>query len=140
MHRVRGAGPLPPAVGTLLNEPGYRRLGERYPRWLLADAIREQLAEERSAGTVGGGERLERVASRLAGWTAPRLRPVINGTGVVLHTNLGRAPISHAAAAAAAGIATGYSNLELDLESGRRGDRHALVAPLLTRLTGAEAA
>ena len=139
MHRLRGAGPLPPAVGTLLNEPGYRRLGERYPRWLLADAIREQLAEERSAGAVGDGERLERVASRLAGWTAPRLRPVINGTGVVLHTNLGRAPISRAAAAAAADIATGYSNLELDLESGRRGDRHALVAPLLTRLTGAEA-
>jgi L-seryl-tRNA(Ser) seleniumtransferase len=140
VHRVRGAGPLPPAVGTLLNEPGYRRLAERYPRWLVTDAIREQLAEERARGAVGDGDRVERVASRLAMWTAPRLCAVINGTGVVLHTNLGRAPISPSAAAAAAEIATGYSNLELDLESGRRGDRSALVAPLLTRLTGAEAA
>ena len=140
MHRVRGAGPLPPAVGTLLNEPGYRRLAERYPRWLVTDAIRDQLAEERAGGAVGDGERVERVASRLAGWAAPRLRTVINGTGVVLHTNLGRAPISRAAAAAAADVATAYSNLELDLGSGRRGDRFALVAPLLTRLTGAEAA
>jgi len=140
VHRVRGADPLP-AVGTLLNEPGYRRLAERYPRSLVADAIRDQLADERSsAAPVGEGERLERVADRLAGWAAPRLRSVINGTGVVLHTNLGRAPISRAAATAAADVAATYSNVELDLESGRRGDRHSLLAPLLTRLTGAEAA
>ncbi|HEY4028004.1 MAG TPA: L-seryl-tRNA(Sec) selenium transferase [Candidatus Dormibacteraeota bacterium] len=140
MHRVRGARSLP-AVGTLLNEPGYRRLAERYPRSLVADAIRDELAGERSAGAPAGeADRLERVAGRLAGWAAPRLRGVINGTGVILHTNLGRAPISREAAAAAAAIAAGYSNVELDLESGRRGDRHSLVAPLLTRLTGAEAA
>ena len=139
MHRVRGPASLP-AVGTLLNEPGYRRLAERYPRPLVADAIRDQLAEERAGAACADGERLERVADRLAGWVAPRLRTVINGTGVVLHTNLGRAPISRAAAAAAADVATTYSNLELDLDSGRRGDRYSLVAPLLTRLTGAEAA
>src|SRR5262249_28068697 len=126
VRRVRGAGPLP-AVGTLLNEPGYLRLIERYPRPLVADAIRDQLADERADGEAGDDERLERVAGRLAGWAAPRLRAVINGTGVVLHTNLGRAPISAAAAAAAAQVATGYSNLELDLDSGRRGDRHTLV-------------
>jgi L-seryl-tRNA(Ser) seleniumtransferase len=129
-----------PAVGTLLNEAGYRRLQERYPRQLLADAIREQLAEERAQGEVSASERLELVAERLAGWAAPRLLPVINGTGVVLHTNLGRAPLSPGAAAAAAEVAAGYSNLELDLESGRRGDRFELVAPLLKRLTGAEGA
>ena len=140
MHRVRGAGPLPPAVGTLLNEPAYRRLVERYPRPLVADAIREQLAGERAGVPAEDAERASRVADLLAAWTAPRLRAVVNGTGVVLHTNLGRAPISRAAAAAAAEVAAGYSNLELDLESGRRGDRFALVAPLLTRLTGAEAA
>jgi L-seryl-tRNA(Ser) seleniumtransferase len=139
VHRVRGPAPLP-AVGTLLNEPGYRRLAERYPRTLVADAIRDQLAAERAAAAVGDAERLDRVADRLAGWVAPRLRGVINGTGVVLHTNIGRAPISRAAAAAAAEVAATYSNLELDLESGRRGDRHALLAPLLTRLTGAESA
>ncbi|HXM54387.1 MAG TPA: L-seryl-tRNA(Sec) selenium transferase [Candidatus Dormibacteraeota bacterium] len=140
MRLVRGAGSLPPAVGTLLNEPAYRRLAERYPRPLVADAIREELADERANGAAGDGERAGRVAERLARWTALRLRGVINGTGVVLHTNLGRAPISRAAAAAAADVAVAYSNLELDLQTGRRGDRHALVAPLLERLTGAEAA
>jgi L-seryl-tRNA(Ser) seleniumtransferase len=139
VHRVRVPAALP-AVGTLLNEPGYRRLAERYPRALVADAIRDQLADERAGTPAGDDERLERVAGRLAGWVAPRVRGVINGTGIVLHTNLGRAPISRAAATAAAEVATTYSNLELDLESGRRGDRYSLVAPLLTRLTGAEAA
>ena len=139
MRSVRGPSALP-GVGRLLNEPGYRRLRERYPHPLVADAIREQIAEERASGALDDAQRLERVAERLATWTAPRLRQVINGTGVVLHTNLGRAPLSREAAAAATDVAAGYSNLELDLESGRRGDRHSLVAPLLTRLTGAEAA
>jgi L-seryl-tRNA(Ser) seleniumtransferase len=129
-----------PAVGTLLNEPGYRRLQERYPRPLVAEAIREQVAEERAGTAVGEDERLARVAERLAAVVAPRLRAVVNGTGVILHTNVGRAPISGGAAEAAGEIAAGYSNLELDLASGRRGDRCSLVAPLLTRLTGAEAA
>ena len=139
MRPVRGPAALP-GVGRLLNEPGYRRLQERYPHPLVADAIREQIAVERVSGALGDAHRLQEVSERLAGWTAPRLRQVINGTGVVLHTNLGRAPISREAAAAAAEIAAGYSNLELDLISGRRGDRYVLVAPLLTRLTGAEAA
>src|SRR5262249_24324402 len=136
---VRGPSALP-GVGRLLNEPGYRRLRERYPHPLVADAIREQIADERASGALDDAQRLERVAERLTTWTAPRLRQVINGTGVGLHTNLGRAPLSQEAAAAAADVAAGYSNLELDLESGRRGDRYSLVAPLLTRLTGAEAA
>ena len=139
MRPVRGSTALP-GVGRLLNEPGYRRLQERYPQPLVADALREQIADERVSGPRDEPERLELVAERLATWTAPRLRQVINGTGVVLHTNLGRAPLSREASAAAADVAAGYSNLELDLESGRRGDRFALVAPLLTRLTGAEAA
>jgi len=139
VRRVRGAPPLP-AVGSLLNQPGYRELQERYPRALVADAIREQIAVERATEPSDPAERLDRVAQLLAGWTAPRLRRVINATGVVLHTNLGRAPLSAAAAAAAAEVAAGYSNLELDLESGRRGSRHDLVSDLLRRLTGAEAA
>ncbi len=139
MQRLRGAAALP-AVGSLINEAGYARLTDRYPHRLVADAIREQLAAERAGESVEAEERLVRVAGRLADWAAPRLQPVINGTGVVLHTNLGRAPLSMAAAAAATQVATGYSNLELDLDSGRRGDRHALLARLLQRLTGAEAA
>jgi L-seryl-tRNA(Ser) seleniumtransferase len=130
----------PPGIGTLLNAPGYRRLQELYPRPLVADAIRELIAAERGGVPTEDELRLEQVSQRLAAWTAPRLQPVINGTGVVLHTNLGRAPLGAEAAASAAAIAATYSNLELDLESGRRGDRHTLLAPLLTRLTGAEAA
>jgi L-seryl-tRNA(Ser) seleniumtransferase len=129
-----------PAVGTLLNQPAYVRLKERYPHRLLADAVREQLAVEREAGLVPDAEREAAVAARLAAWTAPRLRRVINGTGVVLHTNLGRAPLSPAAAAAAAAAAASYGNVELDLETGRRGERSALLAGLLQRLTGAPAA
>ena len=139
MHRIRQPASLP-AVGSLLNEPAYLRLRERYPRALVTDALREQLTEEREGGMLGDEERVAAVASRLAEWVTPRLRRAINGTGVVLHTNLGRAPISRPAAAAAASVAGGYSNLELDLDSGRRGDRSKLVEPLLRRLTGAEAA
>ncbi len=140
MRSVRGPAALP-AVGRLLNQPAYRRLQERYPRRLIADALREQLAQERASEQVAGAEeRLERVSERLAVWTAPQLRPVLNGTGVVLHTNLGRAPLSADAAEAAARIGAGYSNLELDLASGRRGNRADLVAGLFRRLTGAPAA
>ena len=70
----------------------------------------------------------------------PSLRPVINATGVIINTNLGRAPLSAEAFAAMRAVATGYSNLEYDLEAGERGSRHAHVAALLRELTGAEAA
>ncbi|HBI27333.1 MAG TPA: L-seryl-tRNA(Sec) selenium transferase, partial [Peptococcaceae bacterium] len=70
----------------------------------------------------------------------PNLRPVINATGVVLHTNMGRAPLSEAACQAVLDVARGYSNLEMDLESGERGERYSHVEKLLCRLTGAEAA
>ncbi len=70
----------------------------------------------------------------------PSLRRVLNATGVLLHTNLGRAPLARAAQAAVARVAGGYGNLELDLETGRRGSRQAHVQGLLCQLTGAEAA
>ena len=66
------------------------------------------------------------------------LRAVLNATGVVIHTNLGRAPLSQAALDAARQASEGYANLEYDLEAGERGSRHALVSDLLKRLTGAE--
>ncbi|MGI8561974.1 MAG: L-seryl-tRNA(Sec) selenium transferase [Candidatus Dormibacter sp.] len=139
MLRVHLAISLP-AVGTLVNQAGYRRLLERYPRALVAQAIREQIAAERATEPAPDEQRLLAVGDRLEDWLRPRLRRVINASGVMLHTNLGRAPISPAAAAAAADIATGYSNLELDLATGRRGRRAQVVEGLLQRLTGAEAA
>jgi L-seryl-tRNA(Ser) seleniumtransferase len=139
VRRIRKPESLP-AVGSLLNQAGYLGLQQDYPRPLVADAIREQLAQERESGVVRDDLRLAAVRAILQRWAAPRLRRVINGTGVVLHTNLGRAPLSRRAAAAAADIAAGYSNLELNLGTGRRGDRSTLVEDLLRRLTGAEAA
>ena len=70
----------------------------------------------------------------------PRLRPVINATGVVINTNLGRAPLSTQALQAVERVANGYSNLEYDLEAGTRGSRHTHITALLRELTGAEAA
>ena len=80
------------------------------------------------------------VAKRAAALAAPSLRPVINATGVVLHTNLGRAPLPPAAVERVAAVAAGYSNLEYDLETGRRGSRGAHLDRLLRELGGAEAA
>jgi L-seryl-tRNA(Ser) seleniumtransferase len=123
-----------------VNEPGYARLKERFPHPLLVAAIRDQLEAERAGGAVAGEERLALVEARLRDWTRPSLRRVINASGVIVHTNLGRAPLARSAVAAVAEAAAGYANLELDLATGRRGERAAHLAPLLARLTGAPAA
>lgn len=83
---------------------------------------------------------LSQAESRLSGWTAPTLLPVINATGVILHTNLGRAPLSDAAIRAMDAVSRGYSALEYDVDRGQRGSRLIHADPLLRRLTGAEAA
>lgn len=129
-----------PSVGRLVNEPPYAALAKRYPQPLVTDAIREQVERERAAGAPQTADRrVALVEAALAGLTARRLRHVINATGVVLHTNLGRAPLSARAAAAAAEVAQAYATVELDLERGTRGERATVVEPLLRRLTGAEA-
>src|SRR3989449_5866921 len=127
-----------PAVGTLLNEPAYAELVGEYGRARVVEALREQIASERS-GEAEGSQRHAAVASKLRAAVAPNLRWVINATGVILHTNLGRAPLSRAAMDALA-VAAGYSNLELDLVKGRRGERAALVGGLLTSLFTCESA
>jgi L-seryl-tRNA(Ser) seleniumtransferase len=104
----------------------------------VVDSIREEIKAEREGGADGAG-RVAAVEARLRSLVAPRLRRVINGTGVILHTNLGRAPLSQAAVDALA-VAAGYSNLELDLETGKRGERAALVSGLLTALLECDAA
>jgi L-seryl-tRNA(Ser) seleniumtransferase len=127
-----------PAVGRLINEPAYAQLVNAYGRERVVEAIREQLAAERD-GKANGATREAAVSDRLRRLAAPRLRRVINATGVVLHTNLGRAPLSKAAVEALA-VAAGYSNLELDIDSGKRGERASLVSGLLTSLFSCDAA
>jgi L-seryl-tRNA(Ser) seleniumtransferase len=100
------------------------------------DEAREALRAGHGAGP-GVEERARRALAQLV---EPSFRRVINATGVILHTNLGRAPLSPAAREAVARAAEGYSNLELDLSTGERGSRHTHVDGLLSELTGAEAA
>jgi L-seryl-tRNA(Ser) seleniumtransferase len=134
-----GTGSLP-AVGKLINEPAYAALVVDFGRARVVGALRDQVAAERNAAVVSDPQRLSQVEARLRTAVAPRLRRVINASGVILHTNLGRAPLSRAAVDAVAAAAAGYSNLELDVESGRRGERSALLAGLLTSLFECEAA
>jgi L-seryl-tRNA(Ser) seleniumtransferase len=103
-----------------------------------ARALLERAREEIRAGADPGDLRA-RLGEELARARRPTLRRVLNATGVLVHTNLGRAPLADAAVARVAEVA-GYSNLELDLTTGARGSRHDHLAPLLRRLTGAEAA
>ncbi|MCB0216842.1 MAG: L-seryl-tRNA(Sec) selenium transferase, partial [Chloroflexi bacterium] len=91
-------------------------------------------------GDAGRADLVEAVLARLDRLLRPGPRPLINATGVLLHTNLGRAPVSRAAAEAMARAASGYSDLEYALDSGSRGSRHDLLLPLIRQLTGAEAA
>ncbi len=144
MHRLRnpGAGGTVslPAVGKLINQPGYTALVADFGRASVVAALREQVATERNGTAVTDQERLNQVESSLRKQMAPVLQRVINASGVILHTNLGRAPLSRAAVDAVAAAAAGYTNLELDLDTGRRGERSTLVSGLLTALFECEAA
>jgi L-seryl-tRNA(Ser) seleniumtransferase len=121
---------------------GDRRLAGAAPRPLLVSAARSALARAREELQAGAepGDLVERVESELAAARGPRLRRAINATGVIVHTNLGRAPLAREALERVSAVAGGYSNLEYDLGEGGRGSRQDHVAPILRRLTGAEAA
>jgi L-seryl-tRNA(Ser) seleniumtransferase len=112
------------------------------PRALATAAAREALERARDAIRAGDepGDVLALARDLLARLTAPSLRRVINATGVIVHTNLGRAPLAATAIERVTEVGAGYSDLELDLESGSRGSRQDHVAGLLRQLTGAEAA
>jgi L-seryl-tRNA(Ser) seleniumtransferase len=129
-----------PSVGALLERPPVPALLDSAPRTLVVDAVRATVAEARVSATVPRDDDAwaTAIAERLAELSRPSLRRVINATGIVLHTNLGRAPLAEAAIEAIAAIAGGYSNLELDLERGTRGSRYVHCASLLRELTGAE--
>lgn len=133
-----------PAVDRLLGSDAGAGLIARYGHGLAVEALRAALDEARSALRAGDGDApteaalTARAAALLDEWLAPTLRRVINATGVIVHTNLGRAPLSDEALAAVAAIGGGYSTLEYDLARGERGSRSTHAAALLTRLTGAE--
>jgi L-seryl-tRNA(Ser) seleniumtransferase len=138
-----------PAVDELLAGPSVQQALRAYPRWAVLAAVREVLAErrERLRQAPETGERLldragieAAVLAAAAGKGQPSLRPVLNATGVVIHTNFGRAPLARAAQDAIQAAARGYTNLEFDLEAGARGSRQSHVESLLCDLTGAEAA
>ena len=134
-----------PSVEQLLQRAD--DLIDKFGRPLTLDALRSTLDEARSrfksrpeAGLPSTDLILSQADSLLAAWTASTLLPVINATGVILHTNLGRAPLSTAAIAAMEEAAANYSNLEYDLEKGRRGSRLVHAEAILCKLAGAEAA
>jgi L-seryl-tRNA(Ser) seleniumtransferase len=133
-----------PAVDHLLNQPAVASLLNDHPRAEVLHAIRDVLDTRRTALRGGGAVdssvpalALE-IRERLYVRAQPALRRVINATGIVLHTGLGRAPLPEEALAALTDAAAGYCNLELDLATGRRGRRHDHVRELLRELTGAE--
>jgi L-seryl-tRNA(Ser) seleniumtransferase len=131
-----------PSVDAFLAYDGLEELAERHGRALVADAARRTLARARDEIQAGRepGDLIERVASDVERLVAPRLRRVLNATGVILHTNLGRAPLAAAALARVQEVGAGYSNLEYDLAAGVRGSRQDHVAALLRELTQAESA
>ncbi|WP_075073425.1 L-seryl-tRNA(Sec) selenium transferase [Longilinea arvoryzae] len=134
-----------PSVDQLLQAEPISHWIEQFGRPLVVDALREALASARSAVQSGRPlaprvSLLENAHQRLEAWLTPTLRPVINASGVVLHTNLGRAPLSRAALDAVQQAAAGYCTLEYELVRGSRGSRSAHAEALLIRLTGAQAA
>lgn len=136
-----------PSVEGLLQTETAARLIARYGRPLILDAIRFVLDDIRARFKTDPKPALPshdlilaQAESALAAWTKPTLVPVINASGVILHTNLGRAPMSAAAIHAMDIVSRGYSNLELDLETGKRGSRLIHAESLLQKLTGAESA
>jgi len=134
-----------PSVDQILKHPRTEQLLGAYGHAWAVSAIREVLDELRQslpnlAEIPSDAELVNSLESILQKQSQPSLRPVINATGVLLHTNLGRAPLSQAALAAVESVACGYSTLEYDLTKGKRGKRDIHASALLTRLTDGESA
>ena len=127
-----------PSVDRLLQEPGISRLLQAMPRSIVVAAAREAVAVARRGRTDPPEDWAADVTERASRIGRRSLLPVLNATGVVLHTNLGRAPLAAAAIEAVTAVAAGYSALEFDLEAGVRGHRTDHGRRLLAELTGAE--
>ena len=137
-----------PKVSDVLDLPAVAEARTRHPHVAVADAVRAEIDALRSR--VQSGQSLDghadpaaltsRILARLELAAAPHLRPVLNATGIVLHTNLGRSPLHESAALAAYQAARGYLNLEMSLDSGKRSSRQNPIRDGVRRITGAEAA
>ena len=132
-HPLRGL----PSVNAVLGDDRGADLVARHGRPATVEAVREALADARRRGVAEAPEELLARAERQLD-RVPSLRPALNATGVIVHTNLGRAPLPAAAIERVARVASGYSNLEYDLDAGVRGSRHTHLGPILSELTGAE--
>jgi L-seryl-tRNA(Ser) seleniumtransferase len=137
-----------PSVNELLESPPLRKLVDRISHNVVVSAVRTALDELRTEVQTAASEMTmpsaadlaERIAHRIAERDVPPLRPVINATGILLHTGLGRSPLAEEAIAEMTAVCRDYASLEIDLATGRRSRRTAAVADLLKELTGAEAA
>ncbi|MCJ7523367.1 MAG: L-seryl-tRNA(Sec) selenium transferase [Dehalococcoidia bacterium] len=134
-----------PSVDSLMSEAGIGQLRSAYPHDLVVDLIRQQLGLARISIAAGGSppavnQLVETICSRAEALSSPGPRRVINASGVILHTNLGRAPLSEPAIEAMKSVSPGYCDLEFDLGSGTRGSRNSHIEQLLCQLSGAEAA
>ncbi len=133
-----------PSVSDALAQPAVAAmLAAGHPRDLVTNAVRQRIAEARDAAANGEPPPSAQAVAQAVASAAERSAAdwparVINAAGVILHTNLGRAPLSAESARAAASAAESYADLELDLADGRRGDRYAAVAQALRQLIGAE--
>ncbi len=134
-----------PSIDRLLQTKPASKMMAAYGRELTVHALRETLEAARTRAIAGGGvpdsdKLVIQAQGRLEDWFRPTLRSVINATGVIIHTNLGRAPLCHAAQEAILSVSRDYNTLEYDLARGARGKREQHAEHLLTLLTGAEAA
>ncbi|MGD9001195.1 MAG: L-seryl-tRNA(Sec) selenium transferase [Anaerolineae bacterium] len=134
-----------PSIDRLLGLKATQKMIDTFGHQQTVDALREILDAVRDevregAAVPDAGSLAARASTYLGEWLAPTLRPVINATGVIIHTNLGRAPLSETAREAMEAVSRGYSTLEYDLDAGRRGQRAVHAERLLCRLTGAESA
>jgi len=134
-----------PSIDEVLRGEVARGLSSTAPGWAVTQAARSAVQGERQRildGATNGGPSLPRIEAALPELvrtlTASSLRRIVNATGVVLHTNLGRAPLSRAVLERVAALGARYTNLELDLATGERGSRHQHLASILRALTGAE--
>ncbi len=132
-----------PSVSTILDRIDWGNV--QLPRQMVVETVRQELASVRASARNGRPpssrqDILAKITSEIRRLNRPGLRGFINGTGIVLHTGLGRAPLSQKVAVDAAKAAAAYTPLEFDLESAKRGERLDHVVPLITALTGAQSA